>query len=471
MIDSVAEGIDLQVENTFKKLKAKSVQLRTEPVRNRVRRLKDLEKWIVENREDIQDAAVADLGKHRYAADISEVQIVAQEIKYAIRRIHRWVRPRRVDPTVFTLGTSSKVIMEPKGICLIIAPWNFPFNLCVGPLIHAIAAGNTVILKPSHDTPKTSELIVRLVNDVFKEGEVEVFEGDVTISQKLLSLPFDHIFFTGSPRVGKIVMEAAAKNLSSVTLELGGKTPVIVDKTASLNDAAEKIAWGKLLNTGQACVAPDYLLVQEEVSSKLITLLKEKLSQLNETGTSDHYQLINEKHFENEVNFIEDAVEKGAKVSFGGQHNKSQLAIEPTLIEDVDMTMRVMDEEIFGPILPIITFQKIDEVIDIINSKPKPLGLNIFSRNSGNIDHISRSTSSGAIAVNDTIIQFGHPSLPFGGIGESGLGKSHGYYGFRAFSNEKAFVKQRIGLTILKLIYPPYNWLTRKILDLHLKYL
>ena len=410
-------------------------------------------------------------------ADISEVQIILQEIRHTLRHLHRWARPRRVDPTIFTLGTRSKVIMEPKGVCLIISPWNFPFNLCIGPLIHAISAGNTAILKPSDDTPNTAALISEMIEELYPAEDVAVFQGGVEVSRELLSLPFDHIFFTGSPRVGRFVMEAASKNLSSVTLELGGKTPVVVDPSADLKDAAEKIAWGKLLNNGQACVAPDYLLVHHIIAERFTDLLKEQFAKIYDPEAAGfkesqcYGRLINERHFRSEVDFIDDALKNGAKLIFGGKHDEQNLFIEPTLIIDTTDDMKVLNEEIFGPILPVIQYKESEDVVQMINSKPKPLGINIFSKDRQFTNYIVKATTSGAVAINDTIIQFGHPSLPFGGTGESGLGKSHGYYGFRAFSNEKACVQQRIGQTVLKLIYPPYNKLTKLILDIHHKYL
>ncbi|MEO1256246.1 MAG: aldehyde dehydrogenase family protein, partial [Bacteroidota bacterium] len=335
--------------------------------------------------------------------------------------------------------------------------------------VSAIAAGNAVIIKPSEFSENTSQLIKRMCEEVFEPKEVSVVLGAVEESQELLSLPFDHIFFTGSPQVGKIVMKAASKHLSSVTLELGGKSPTIIDGTANIKDAAQKISWGKWQNAGQVCIAPDYLLVHQSVEQKLKDELVIQVEKIY--GKKENYGGIISRHHHNRVNeLMADAIDKGADIGFGGKSDRDQLRFSPTLLTNVSKESKVMQEEIFGPILPMITFSKIEEVIQIINDKPKPLALYIFSKSRSNIEKVKKETSSGMITINDVVLQFAHPNLPIGGINNSGIGKAHGYAGFIAFSNEKAMVKQRIGLTMAKTIYPPYSSFKRFMIDLMVRY-
>jgi aldehyde dehydrogenase (NAD+) len=362
------------------------------------------------------------------------------------------------------IGSSSKVYFEPKGVTLIISPWNYPFQLAIDPLLYAIAGGNTAIVKPSEMTPNTSALIKKLVNEVFDEKEVAVLEGDATIAQVLLKQPFDHIFFTGSPMLGKVIMEAAAKHLTSVTLELGGKSPTIVDETTNIKDAAQKIIWGKFMNCGQTCIAPDYLLVHESVKDALVEEMKENIKKLygqDNTTTieesPDYTRVVNQRHFSRIKGLLEDAVEKGAKVLDGGEMNADDNFIAPTLITEVDDNMAVMSEEIFGPILPIISFKSLKEATDYVNTKPKPLALYCFSKDKKNQEFVIKNTSAGGTAINETLAHISNPDLPFGGVNNSGIGKTHGYYGFLAFSNERAVLNQRIGWTTLKMLYPPYT--------------
>ncbi|MBC6409204.1 MAG: aldehyde dehydrogenase family protein [Ekhidna sp.] len=282
-------------------------------------------------------------------------------------------------------------------------------------------------------------------------------------------MPFDHIFFTGSPQVGKVVMKAASKNLASVTLELGGKSPTIVDKTANIKDAATKIAWGKWQNAGQVCIAPDYLYVHEEVREKLIEELVVQSEKLY--GKKEYYGSIINRHHHNRINdLMADAIEKGADIEFGGKSDRDNLRFTPTLLSNVSHHSRILNEEIFGPILPLITFKDLSEAVAFIRHKPKPLALYIFSKNSKNIEYIKKNTSSGMMTVNDTVLQFAHPNLPIGGVNNSGIGKSHGYAGFVAFSNEKAVLKQRSGLTMARILYPPYSNFKNFMIDLIVKY-
>jgi aldehyde dehydrogenase (NAD+) len=358
---------------------------------------------------------------------------------------------------------------------LIISPWNYPFNLCIGPLVSALAAGNSIIIKPSEITANTSALIRQLCVEVFDPAVVSVIEGDAKVSSFLLSLPFDHIFFTGSPAVGKIVMKAAAENLASVTLELGGKSPAIVTAGARLREAAKRIAVAKFINKGQTCIAPDYVLVHHSVAEQFMARLKEQIVALFSDGgkplhESPHYaRIVSNKHFARLEDLIADAVEKGATVEMGGHTDPSTRFIHPVILSNVPTGARVMEEEIFGPVLPVLTYTTLEEATRLINSKPKPLALYIFGADSRNEKKVIQETSSGSVCLNDCAIQFLHHNLPFGGINNSGMGRSHGYYGFLAFSHEKPVLRQRSGFTSVQSLYPPYTSRVKKILDLLLR--
>jgi aldehyde dehydrogenase (NAD+) len=339
--------------------------------------------------------------------------------------------------------------------------------------VYAIAAGNAVVLKPSEMTPHTSAFMKKLVQQVFSENEVALFEGDATVAQHLLKKRFDHIFFTGSPALGKVIMKAAAEHLTPVTLELGGKSPTVVDETTNVDDAADKIIYGKFLNCGQTCIAPDYVLVHESVKDALVNSMKAKIHQFygdNVKDSNDFTRIVNERHFNRVKQLIDDAVEKGAKVSEGGETDASQNYVAPTLLENVQPEMEVMQEEIFGPILPIVPFKNLAEATELIKSKEKPLALYIFSKSKSNQQFIVDQTSAGGTTINDTMLHIANPNLPFGGVNNSGIGKTHGYYGFEAFSNERAVLKQRVGFTGIKLIYPPYNDKVRKFIKMFLKW-
>ena len=450
--------------------------MRSEKISQRAHRLKVLQLWIEKNQKPIQDAIYRDFKKPAVEVNITEIYPVLTEIRHSLENLNNWVKSTKVDAPLSLIGTTSYIRYEPKGVCLIIAPWNFPFNLAIGPLVSALAAGNTVVLKPSELTPHTSELIDTMIGELYKEDEVRVFNGGVDVSQELLKLPFDHIFFTGSPAVGKIVMKAAAENLTSVTLELGGKSPAIIDQTSNLKDAAEKIAWGKFINNGQTCVAPDYVLVHQSISdafTKQLTYAIERLFNSEKQGfnsSADYARIVNKKHYDRINDLIKDALENGAELMMGGEASADENFIPPTILTGVANNAAVMQEEIFGPVLPVQTYNSIDEAIELINSKPKPLALYYFGKHASNRKLILNNTSSGAVCINDCVLHFNHPNLPFGGVNNSGIGKSHGKYGFMAFSNEKPVLKQRVGLTTSKTVYPPYNNRVRQIVNLLMKY-
>ncbi|MFT4855397.1 MAG: aldehyde dehydrogenase (NAD+) [Algoriphagus sp.] len=438
---------------------------------DRIVRLKKIQNWIKEHQKDLHLALLSDFQKPPIETDLSEIFAVTSEINHAIKHLKFWMKPKSVPTPLPLIGTSGKIFYEPKGCALIIAPWNYPFNLAIGPLVSAIAAGCTAIIKPSELTPNTSSLIQRMITELFDPSEVAVFQGESDVAQELLKLPFDHIFFTGSTAVGKIVMKAAAKNLTSVTLELGGKSPAIVDQDANLKDTAEKLVFGKFINFGQTCVAPDYILVQETVQEELLMELKVALNKMYDPKfegiekSPDLARIINDRHFDRLVTSLKDGIEKGAKIEFGGKYDAPSRYIEPTIISQIKDNMTLMEEEIFGPLLPIKTFSQLDDAISFINSKPKPLALYYFGSNTTHTTKVLKETSSGSVVINDCVIHFLDLEMPFGGVNKSGIGKAHGHFGFLAFSNEKGVLKQRIGLNNATLLRPPYGAVAKKIIQ------
>jgi aldehyde dehydrogenase (NAD+) len=461
----------------FAALRARAPALRQEDAAARGQRLQRLADWLAAHRTDIQQALYQDFRKPVAETDVTEIWPSLVEAKHTLRNLKKWMAPRRVGTPLALMGTKSWVQVEPKGVVLIIAPWNYPFYLAIDPLISAIAAGNAVVIKPAEQTPATSALLRRLCEELFQADEVLVLEGGREVATELLRLPWDHIFFTGSPQIGKIVMRAAAEHLSSVTLELGGKSPAIVDATANLRDAAEKIVWGKFLNAGQTCVAPDYLLVQASVQADLVAELKTAIQKFyNAAGTgieqSESFaRIVNEHHFARIASLLEDAQVRGATVAAGGTLHAPQRYIEPTLLTNVPAGAAVLEEEIFGPLLPILPFNDLPEAAAYINARLKPLAQYVFTTSKQNRRYLLNNITAGGAAVNETIIQLAHPELPFGGVGNSGLGKAHGHAGFLAFSNEKSVLQQRVGRTGIKTMYPPYTSHVKQLIGWLLKYL
>ena len=460
----------------FEKLRKRSLELRQESLSNRIALLRKLEKWLHANRERIGSAVHSDFQKPLLEVDTSEVYPVLTELRHAVNHLEEWTRPKKIDAPLSYVGTRSEIRYEPKGVCLIMAPWNFPFNLCVGPLISCLAAGNAAIVKPSELTPHTSRLVKEMVNEIFEDDLVCVEEGGIRVSQDLLELPFDHIFFTGSPAVGKIVMQAASRHLTSITLELGGKSPTVVDSSANLKDAARRIAFGKFLNNGQTCIAPDYLLVENSIKHKFIEYLRLEVLKLFGDGSSidensaSYSRMINLRNFNRVQDLIRDAEERGAMaLRLGGSNAKTNF-LAPVILTDISPDSRISKEEIFGPVLPILSFSRAEEVILQINQRPKPLALYIFSNRKSFQESIMRNTSSGGVCINECVLQYTHPNLPFGGVNNSGIGKSHGEYGFLAFSNEKPVLRQKRGWAAPYLLHPPYTIRMKKIVDVLLKW-
>ncbi|MFD1873946.1 aldehyde dehydrogenase family protein [Hymenobacter bucti] len=461
----------------FEALRAQAPALRREAAAARRQRLQRLADWLTAHRTDIQQALYQDFRKPPAETDVTEIWASLVELKHTSRHLGRWLAPRRVGTPLALMGTKGWVQVEPKGVVLIIAPWNYPFYLAIDPLISAIAAGNAVVIKPAEQTPATSALLRRLCEDLFLPSEVLVLEGGKDVATELLRLPWDHIFFTGSPQIGKVVMRAAAEYLSSVTLELGGKSPAIVDATANLRDAAEKIVWGKFINAGQTCVAPDYVLVQASAQADLVAEMKAAITRYyNAQGegvrqSESYARIVNEHHYARLARLLEDAEMRGATLAAGGGVEEQQCYIEPTILTDVPAGAAVLEEEIFGPILPVIAFDTPAEAADYVNARLKPLAQYVFTTNKQNRRYLLDNIAAGGAAVNETIIQLAHPELPFGGVGNSGLGKAHGHAGFLAFSNEKSVLQQRIGRTGIKTMYPPYTTGVKRLIGWLLTYL
>lgn len=462
------------VRQIFLMQKDYSQTLRLEEWQARKRKLRRLRSWILNNRSRIHEAAYQDFRKPATEVDAIEVFHVLNEIQFASKNLRDWVRPKKVDAPWTFLGTRSVIRYEPKGSCLIISPWNYPFSLSVGPLVSAIAAGNTVILKPSEFTPHMSALLSEMMKEVFEQREVTVIEGDASVATELLALPFDHIFFTGSPSVGKVVMKAAAEHLTSITLELGGKSPCIVAADANLNDAAERIVVAKFVNNGQTCIAPDYIIADKRIADalteKICSKVRERFSVNGSFANSPSYcRIVNAKHFRRLAELVADAKIKGARVAMEGEMDEADRFIAPVVLSAVSPDARILQEEIFGPILPVITTNNAEEAIRFVNQKPKPLALYLFTKSSAIRESILRGTSAGGVCVNDCGIHFLHHGLPYGGVNTSGHGKSHGHFGFLAFSNEKPVLRQRPGMTSVKMLYPPYTAVSQRIMDWFLK--
>lgn len=426
----------------------------TKSVEFRMKQLELLKEVITKHEQDFVDAIFKDFRKPEFETYATEIGIIHDEINYALKNLENWTKKQRVSGSLVNFPSKNYTVAEPYGSVLIIAPWNYPVQLALLPVVGAVAAGNTVVIKPSELTPNTSSAIAGIMSTYFQDKFIAVAEGGVEVNQKLLEQEFDYIFFTGSTRVGKIVMKAAAEHLTPVTLELGGKSPCIVDKSANLEISARRIAWGKFLNAGQTCVAPDYILVQENSKNDLLKHLKSAIRDFygEDPGESPDYpRIVNEDHFNRLMGYL-----KEGSVFYGGQSDKKERYISPTILTDIEPNASVMEEEIFGPILPVLTFKEIEEAIDIINKKPKPLAFYVFTEDDKNESLLMESCSFGGGAVNDVVAHLGNPNLPFGGIGNSGMGAYHGKTSFDTFSHTKSIMKKTSWLDI-PFRYAPYE--------------
>lgn len=465
------------IKRVFRAQQAHRPVMRATDATQRRAKIARLRRAMLDRRDDIRAALHADFRKSPEEVDLTEIKVVVEFASFAEKNLSDWMAPERVGTPLTFIGTRSEIHYEPKGVALIISPWNYPFNLTFGPLISALAAGNCAILKPSEFTPHSSRLMRDMVNELFDEREVALFEGDQTVAQQLLDHPFDHIYFTGSPAVGKIVMKAAADHLASVTLELGGKSPALVDDTADVLDAAQKIAWGKFTNVGQTCIAPDYVLVHERAHDLLVDALRHNIhrfygsTEADRRSTPDYGRIVNAKHYERLQQLYADALSHGAEPLNGATSEADEQYIGPTLLADVPAEADIMQEEIFGPLLPILRYRTLDEALELINRLPNPLSLYLFTKSTAIEEAVLSGTKAGTTAINDTLLQFFNPNLPFGGAGHSGIGKGNGYFGFKEFSNERAVLRRTTGSAIIKQLYPPYGPKTRKVIDWLVKYL
>ena len=462
------------IDSIFSILKEKNnlQQLKNSSSKERIAKIKKIEAYILnqKNHNSIAQALFKDLRKSNEEVISTEITPIVLTIKNVYKNLKDWMLDKHVPSPLTMAGMSSYVKYEPKGTVLILSPWNYPFQLTVIPLIYAIAAGNAVLIKPSEISKNTSGILKLMVNELFSENEVAVLEGDASVATKILKKPFNHIFFTGSPAVGKIVMRAAAEHLSSFTLELGGKSPVIIDETANIKSTAEKIAWGKCLNSGQTCIAPDYAIIHKSKTAAFLKEFEKTITKFYNSdnkgieNSKDYCRIINEKNYLRILSLIDDAVNNGAQKVISSSSIKEDNFIPPTVLTNVSFEMKIMQEEIFGPVLPVFEYENKEEVIDYIHLLPTPLALYIMSNSNKNITYFMNNTSAGGSAINELMVTTVNPNLPFGGFNNSGIGKSNGKHSFIDFSNERGVVKRKWGN--LKLIYPPYS---EKIYDLFKK--
>jgi aldehyde dehydrogenase (NAD+) len=445
-----------QLKSTFRSRRTRSYEWR-------VHQLEQLKAMTEENELRIFDALAGDLGRAAQESFLTEIHATIQEIDHAIGHLENWMRPASVPTPLSNQPGYSEIVREPLGVALILAPWNYPFLLLMQPLIGAIAAGNCALLKPSELAPRTSKLTAEIVGGYLDADAIRVIEGGADIAAGLLEQHFDHIFFTGSQRVGRIVMTAAAKHLTPVTLELGGKCPCIVDEDTDLTVAARRIAWGKFINAGQTCVAPDYVLVHQRIHDDLLAHLENAIAGFfgdDPSLSPDYPRIVNEQHFDRITGLMQ-----SGRIVFGGETDREANYIAPTLISEVPEDAPLMSEEIFGPVLPIIPVTAIDAAIVHVAKRPKPLALYLFSRDEKLHERILAETSSGGVCINDVVVHLAVPELPFGGVGESGMGKYHGRASFETFSHAKSVLTKSESLEI-PLRYPPYSeskfkWLRR----------
>lgn len=425
----------------------------TRDVSGRIEQLKKLKDVLKKNEKRIFDALEKDFKKPALETYATELGVLYTEIDFIVKNLSSWAQPEKVRGSLINFPSKNTIYREPYGVALVIGAWNYPVHLTLYPVIGALAAGNCAIAKPSEIAAHSSALMAEFINDSFEPGLLRVVEGDAETSQKILQEPLDYIFFTGSTRVGKIVMKKAAEQLTPVTLELGGKSPAVVDETADLSTSAKRIAWGKFLNAGQTCVAPDYVYVHASVQNKFIGELKKKITEFfgdDPRHSHDYARIINDDHFKRLTGYLEDGT-----IRAGGTFDAEERYMAPTVLSDIDWQDGVMQEEIFGPILPVLPFNDIENVIARINNHPEPLALYIFSEDKRRQKHLTEAVAFGGGCINDTVAYLGNVQLPFGGVGQSGFGDYHGKASFDTFSRAKS-VMEKTTLFDIPLRYPPY---------------
>jgi aldehyde dehydrogenase (NAD+) len=451
------------IPDALHRLRATFATGKTRPIEWRLQQLRELARMMRDHEQDFGDALRADLGKCHFEAVLTEMSFVESEANYAYRHLKRWLKPKRVATPLMAMPGRSYIQPEPKGLVLIIAPWNYPLSMVCAPLVGAIAAGNCAVMKPSEITSHTSAAIARILPRYLDGDAFAVIEGGIAETTELLEHPYDHILYTGNERVARIVMAAAARHLSPVTLELGGKSPCIIDKSADLEVAASRIAWGKFINAGQTCVAPDHVLVHRDVAAKFADTLAAKIRQFygdDPSQSPDFCRIASERHTARFAKLLE-----GQNVHTGGQVDVAKRYVAPTIVLDPDPESELMREEIFGPVLPVITVDEMHHALKFVADRPKPLALYLFSRSKALEEAVLSRLSAGSVCINDAVIFMVSPELPFGGIGASGMGRYTGWYGFETFSHMKPVMKRSFRFDV-PLRYPPYDDFKAKVMRL-----
>lgn len=469
--EKVVDSAQPDIPAVFQQLKANARNIRHTTAKERADKLRKLLDAVLAHREEIREVVREELKLADTDTD-AQLLMVKAEAEFIIQRLSRWMAPDSIKGSLMTLGKKQYVQYEPKGVVLHLATWNAPYAISLVPAMGALAAGNTVCLKPSELAPKSSALIKRIVESVYTPEEFAVVEGGADVAQELLAQPFNHIFYVGGHQVGQIIMKAAAEHFASVTLEMGGKNPAIIDASADIDGAARKIAWGRISNCGQVCIAPDYVLVHESVREAFADKLQQALeSMYNADGegfqNSPYYpRIINDRHFQRVKSLIDDARDKGANIRFGGETDAGDRYIAPTVIDDVSEDMRIMEEEIFGPAITLQPFKTREEVLETIERRPKPLSLYVFSEDEDDIDFYLSNTTSGNSVVNNNVVQSGtNPHLPFGGVNASGIGRIGGWNTFAEASNQRSVMREGPPITDPDLTFPPYDDKYRKMVD------
>ena len=455
------------IRNKFNNQLEFSSQLRNSDFKQRIVKIKKIKNWIYLNKAKIRSALSKDLSRPELETNITEILTTVDMANDIIKNLKKWMAPKSIPSSLSVITSKSSIEYYPKGTVLIISPWNFPFQLCIAPLLYSIAAGNTAIIKPSEMTPATSNLVYEMVNELFEEKEVCVIEGAVEESQQLLELPFNHIFFTGSTLIGKKVVQASSKYLSSFTLELGGKSPVIIDKGFDSKKVINRLITTKFMNMGQTCIAPDYLVVHDDdydnflnqlINTLNVTYGKNFNNQLNSKSLG---RIVNDKHLNRLVDLLENYK---SKILYGGDYSKDDLFVAPTIIDASSNEKEPLEQEIFGPIIPIVRYSSEQELEKIISNINTPLALYIFSSNKKFISKIKNNTSSGGLCINDMAAHFLNFNLPFGGVMSSGSGRYHGFSGFKEFSNQRSILHQS-RINLLSIIGPPYTDKINKLVE------
>lgn len=452
-----------EIAATIARLRSTFASGRTRSIEWRIRQLEAIRRMLVDREDEILDALHVDVGKPRLEGWIAEVGFMVKEVDHTLKHLAEWMRPEKVAAPLVLQPARAEIHKEPLGVCLVIAPWNYPFQLAMAPLVGALSAGNCVLIKPSEVAPHTSALLARLLPQYLEPDAVAVVEGGVRETTELLEQQFDHIFYTGNGHVGRIVMTAAAKHLTPVVLELGGKSPCIVDKQVDLDVAARRITWGKFYNAGQTCVAPDYVLVHEQVRDAFLDKVRGTVREFygdDPKKSPDYGRIVNERHHKR-LSQLLGSGEPVTRVDV----DEADRYISPTVLRDVSTDSKAMEDEIFGPILPVLSYREPEEAVRFINERPKPLALYVFSENESLQSRILASTSSGGVSINHVWLHLGVPDLPFGGVGESGLGAYHGKYSFDTFTHKKGVLKKPLKMDP-PIMYPPYDGLKARLLKL-----